>query len=101
MIWIFNLERASAGVCDNYTDVFQYIHSLENQQTTKVSKQKKNDLEILCSSSEADLKHWCINFCKNHNYVIIETPSQAVNSEHSPWNANSHSITEERFKQAS
>jgi len=30
MIWIFKSDRASAGFCENYEDLFQYIREKEN-----------------------------------------------------------------------
>jgi hypothetical protein len=102
MIWIFNLERASAGVCDNYSDLCQYILDIENQKNVSVTKSASKNYNPIFFNNEEDQKQWCIEFCKNHNYVIIETPSQPVNSEHAPWNSNTHRLhDEERFKQAS
>jgi hypothetical protein len=102
MIWIFNLERASAGVCDSYTDVYQYILGLEGQMDIENTHNLNRHAEEPSLTCEVDQKQWCIDFCRNHNFVIIETPSKPVNTEHSPWNSHVHmSGIEERFKQAS
>lgn len=78
MIWIFNLERASAGLCDNYDDVIQYITELENFKlpANRMKSSHPCDMSDLVSDTMHDKKQWCIQFCKDHNYVIVETPSQ-------------------------
>jgi len=91
MIWIFNLERASAGACDNYADVFQYIRELEQlKQPANLRKPKGNeDINIANLKSDAEKKQWCINFCKSNKYSIIETPSRPPTSR--PPQSNSFS----------
>lgn len=105
MIWIFNLERASASVCDNYHDVLHYILSIEQQDilsSVRSSSQKsKKDLSCLNFVTDAEKKQWCLDFCKKNNYNIIETPTVAVNPSHSTWSSQTTGQFEERFKQAS
>jgi hypothetical protein len=102
MIWIFNLERASAGVCDSYTDVYEYIRGIEGLTNPEGSELLEHNIELPANAHEPEQKQWCINFCKDNNYVIIETPSHAVNSEHTSWNTRVGSFhSDERFKQAS
>ena len=102
MIWIFNLERASAGVCDSYADLYQYICELNSQTDFQGSVQTSlhnKSADWLC---EEDQKQWCIDFCQSNNYMIIETPSQPINTDNKPWNANIHpTFTGDHFKQAS
>ena len=100
MIWIFNLERASASVCDNYNDVFHYILSLEQQDLLPSSQKSKKDLNCLDFVSEAEKKQWCLEFCKKHKYDIIETPTHAVNATPSTWSSQSPGQLE-RYKHAS
>lgn len=79
MIWIFNLERARAGLCDNYDDVVQYITELENIKLPANYRKSMNALGI--SDSQSEKKQWCIDFCNNHSYIIVETPSKPINSK--------------------
>jgi len=69
MIWFFNLERASGGVCDSYSDLFQYLCKKE-----KVELKDKQFPEALIGDADKHLfkKRWCLKYCKNHRYVIIE-----------------------------
>jgi hypothetical protein len=104
MIWIFNLERASASVCDNYHDVFHFIHSLEQQEilpSNRTLSQKPNpDSKSHNFVSDAEIKQWCLDFCKKNKYDIIETPTNAVNTSHSTL-SHSPGQLDERFKHAS
>jgi hypothetical protein len=84
MIWIFNLDRASAGVCDNYHDVFQYLSDIASSNTAPKHTSQSELFTLTDEDSLATKKNWCLNFCKVHNYTIIETP-QIIDSNVPKW----------------
>lgn len=83
MIWFFNLEKASAVSCDNYDDLFDYIHELEKLKLLKTYPQFDQAYETLNPSfedTEILKKQWCLEYCKSHNYLVVENTSPAKNS---------------------
>lgn len=80
MIWILNLDRASAGLCDNYADVMQYIIELETKKKPANCRMSKVRLDISNLESDAEKKKWCIDFCQSNNYIIVETPSEPLSA---------------------
>lgn len=83
MIWFFNLEKASAVSCDTYDDLFDYIYELEKTNLLKIYPQFDQAYEHLNSSfEEAEVlkKQWCLEYCKNHNYLVVENAGSAKNS---------------------
>ncbi len=83
MIWFFNLEKASAVSCDTYDDLFHYIHELETLGLSKRHPKFDQTCEHLDASFE-DVKElkkqWCFEYCKNHNYIVVENAVPANNS---------------------
>lgn len=63
MIWIFSLDKASACACDNYSDLFQYLLKNDNQFMGS---------DVVYDMSSSQLKQWCLTYCKDHNYLVIE-----------------------------
>ncbi len=131
MIWFFKLDRAIAGSCENYDELFQYIIRLEKlklleshefgrpswsftffppQQVsdfygktkqslrTKIAKEAyekrsgfivlhqgdpQNFIEILATSQmdiESIKKKWCLEYCKAHNYLVVENSFQTTDA---------------------
>ena len=80
MIWFFNLEKASAVSCDTYDDLFHYIHELEKLDLSK--RHPKFDqtsayLDASFEDVEGLKKQWCLEYCQNHNYIVIENAASA------------------------
>ncbi|MBX9805040.1 MAG: hypothetical protein K2Y18_04715 [Alphaproteobacteria bacterium] len=63
MIWIFSLDKASACACDNYNDLFQYLLKNDNQFS---------ETDVVSDMGAGQMKQWCLTYCKEHNYVVIE-----------------------------
>lgn len=100
MIWIFNLDRASAGLCDNYADVMQYIIELETIKQPANRRKPNAHLDISNIGNDVEKKKWCIDFCQSNNYIIIETPSDPLNSTSiGTYNRQSPLTTQERVEQ--
>jgi hypothetical protein len=93
MIWIFNLERASAGLCDNYDDVVQYITQLENIKLP--ANHRKSIYSLNMSGSQSEKKQWCIDFCNSNSYIIVETPSKPMDSKSTQSNMPFQSLCAE------
>lgn len=93
MIWLFNLERASAISCDNYDDLFQYIHGLEGLKVSKV-KSLLNQASMGSGSmphkEEESKKQWCLEYCKNHHYIVVENTVPANHSSKKPRISQKH-----------
>ena len=85
MIWIFNLKRASASLCDNYHDVFQYITELEHKKVMLDHNHQAIIPNVSNPKSLNDKKSWCVDFCNGNNYTLIETPSQPIESTPPQW----------------
>lgn len=74
MIWIFNLEKASACACDSYVELFQYLLKME-----KLKLEDAEPTEVIGASDmgmPVFKKQWCLDYCKTNNYVVIETSPQ-------------------------
>lgn len=70
MIWFFSLEKASAGRCDSYHELFQYFRGQE-----KLKLEDTESAEAAGTSNmgiQALRKQQCLDLCKAHNYVVIE-----------------------------
>lgn len=80
MIWFFNLEKASAISCDNYDDLFQYIQRLEALKRQFPLNPPFMHLDTIPRKEEEPTKQWCLEYCKNHNYIVIENTVAANNS---------------------
>ncbi|MBM3633446.1 MAG: hypothetical protein FJX03_07080 [Alphaproteobacteria bacterium] len=99
MIWIFNLDRASAGLCDNYADVMQYIIELERIKQPANHRKTQAHFNVSTLGTNAEKKKWCIEFCQSNNYIIVETPSEPLSSPSLQRNHQSASATQDRIEQ--
>lgn len=94
MIWIFNLEKASAFSCDNYDDLFQYINELEELRLSKINTQLLQPSVRRVSNSKkgsALKKQWCLEYCKDNNFTIVENCLAANNPSKNPRSSQKHS----------
>lgn len=84
MIWFFNLEKASAISCDNYDDLFQYIQGLEVLKRQLPLNHSLVHFGASPRKEEEPTKQWCLEYCKNHNYIVVENTVAANNSSKTP-----------------
>lgn len=73
MIWIFNLEKASACASDSYNELFQHLLKIEQ---LKLEDEKSGESTIAADVGLAFKKQWCLDYCKTNNYVVMESFSQ-------------------------
>jgi hypothetical protein len=70
MIWFFNLNKASAGVCDNYNELFHYFNEIERIKWKDIKSSESFFLKII--NNKISKKKWCVDYCKANQYVIME-----------------------------